>query len=131
MPDTIEEHLDHGVARCVAFNRRGTLLASAFAALSRPPCASRLTLRTAGCHSGDVVLWDFETRGVARVLSGGHSADVLSLSWSHDGRRVASACADNQLRVWDVLSAKPVHAMKLAGKPVRRLARCEAFCCAC
>jgi len=89
----------------------------------RAPSAARhapgLTLCTAGCHSGDVVLWDFETRGVARVLSGGHSADVLSLSWSHDGRRVASACADSQLRVWDVLSAKPVHAVKLAGKPVR------------
>ena len=68
------------------------------------------------------MLWDFETRGVARVLSGGHAASVVSLSWSHDGRRLASACADSQLRVWDVLSAQPSPAVKLAGKPVRRRA---------
>ena len=30
-PDTIEEYLDHGLARCIAFNRRGTLLAGASA----------------------------------------------------------------------------------------------------
>ena len=27
LPETIEEFLDDGVARCIAFNRRGTLLA--------------------------------------------------------------------------------------------------------
>ena len=68
------------------------------------------------------MLWDFETRGVARVLSGGHASDVVSLSWSHDGRRLASACAENRLRVWDVLSAQPSPAVKLTGKPVRRVA---------
>lgn len=26
-PEVIEEYLDHGIVKCVAFNRRGTLLA--------------------------------------------------------------------------------------------------------
>lgn len=29
MPEIIEEYLDHGAAKCLAFNRRGTLLAGA------------------------------------------------------------------------------------------------------
>ena len=31
LPETIEEFLDDGVAQCIAFNRRGTLLAGKFA----------------------------------------------------------------------------------------------------
>ena len=50
-PERIEEELQHGSlhARCCAFNRRGTLLAT-------------------GCHEGAAVLWDFDTRGVVKVL---------------------------------------------------------------
>jgi hypothetical protein len=31
LPEVIEEYLDHGKAKCVAFNRRGTLLAGKLA----------------------------------------------------------------------------------------------------
>jgi chromatin assembly factor 1 subunit B len=31
----------------------------------------------------------------------GHSADVLDVSWSVDGHRLASASVDNSIRVWD------------------------------
>ena len=50
-PERIEEELQYGSlhARCCAFNRRGTLLAT-------------------GCHEGAAVLWDFDTRGVVKVL---------------------------------------------------------------
>ena len=50
-PERIEEELQYGNlhARCCAFNRRGTLLAT-------------------GCHEGAAVLWDFDTRGVVKVL---------------------------------------------------------------
>ena len=50
-PERNEEELQYGSlhARCCAFNRRGTLLAT-------------------GCHEGAAVLWDFDTRGVVKVL---------------------------------------------------------------
>ena len=53
-PERIEEELQYGNlhARCCAFNRRGTLLAT-------------------GCHEGVAVLWDFDTRGVVKVLQVG------------------------------------------------------------
>ena len=55
-------------ARCVAFNRRGTLLA-------------------AGTDRGDVVIWDCLTKGVAAVLGGGVVDPITSVSWAKDGRR--------------------------------------------
>jgi COMPASS component SWD1 len=126
VPDTIEEYLEHGVARCIAFNRRGTLLAGAGRVSRLTPCTrSRLTrapaalLRAAGCATGEVVLWDFETRGVAHVLRGGHEGEVAALAWSRDGRTLATAGADRQLRVWDVLAGTHTAAAQLAGKPVR------------
>ena len=53
-PERIEEELQYGNlhARCCAFNRRGTLLAT-------------------GCNEGVAVLWDFDTRGVVKVLQVG------------------------------------------------------------
>ena len=45
--EVLEESLQRGRATCVAFNRRGTLLA-------------------AGTAAGVVEIWDFETRAVAR-----------------------------------------------------------------
>jgi len=53
-PERIEEELQYGNlhARCCAFNRRGTLLAT-------------------GCNEGVAVLWDFDTRGVVKLLQVG------------------------------------------------------------
>ena len=75
-PEVIEEALFRGCgsltpqpcARCVAFNRRGTLLA-------------------AGSDRGLVLLWDLQTRGLAATLCGGHKDTVTAVSWAKDGRR--------------------------------------------
>ncbi|KAL6760276.1 WD40-repeat-containing domain protein [Haematococcus lacustris] len=98
LPEVIEEYLEHGTTTCVAFNRRGTLLA-------------------AGTQEGQVVLWDFETRGVARVLER-HS--VASLSWSRNGRYLASVAADKLLVLWDVAQGRPAceAALPCAGSSV-------------
>lgn len=101
-PTVVEELLEGHPARCLAFNRPGTLLAT-------------------GSLSGEVVLWDFETRGAARVLSGGHSAEVLAVAWSRDGRLLASACTGSQLCLWNLeAGGAPMVSVSLRGKPVRQ-----------
>ena len=90
--ELIEEALQHGKATCVAFNRRGTLLA-------------------AGTAAGSVQVWDFQTRSVARELvsdSAEESAAILSVAWSRDGRKLMSSAADGSLTVWDVAEADDV-----------------------
>lgn len=79
------------ISRAVAcqFNRRGTLLA-------------------VGCNDGRVVVWDFLTRGIAKIVTA-HVHPVCSLSWSRDGRQLLSACTDNTVAVWDVLSGDCLH----------------------
>ncbi|GIL51494.1 hypothetical protein Vafri_7470 [Volvox africanus] len=88
LPEIIEEYLEHGSAECMSFNRRGTLLA-------------------AGTKQGNVVLWDFDTRGVAAVLSG-HDGPVTSVAWSRTGRNLLSGSEDQSIILWDLLTCSKV-----------------------
>ena len=88
LPEKVEEFLHHCAAGCLAFNRQGTLLA-------------------AGCESGEVVLWDYETRSVARVLPSQGPSSVSALAWSSSGRRLVAGSAGGQLTVWDLPACEP------------------------
>lgn len=68
------------------FNKRGTLLA-------------------VGCNDGRIVIWDFLTRGIAKIISA-HVHPVCSLSWSRNGHKLLSASTDNNVCIWDVLSGE-------------------------
>ncbi|KAM9369381.1 retinoblastoma-binding protein 5 [Phaethornis superciliosus] len=72
------------MALTCTFNRWGTLLA-------------------VGCNDGRIVIWDFLTRGIAKIISA-HIHPVCSLCWSRDGHKLASASTDNIVSQWDVLS---------------------------
>lgn len=71
------------------FNKRGTLLA-------------------VGCNDGRIVIWDFLTRGIAKIISA-HVHPVCSISWSRRGHKLASASTDNTVCIWDVLSGECDH----------------------
>jgi hypothetical protein len=47
--------------------------------------------------------YDFETRGVARLLRG-HTAPVISLSWNASSHHLLSACTDGTIIRWNVLA---------------------------
>ena len=87
LPEVIEDRLTppttaDDVIVC-AFTRRGNLLAG-------------------GCKNGAVVVWDFDTHGVARVLVGGHAERVTSVSWTRSSRRILSSSADGTVKLWDL-----------------------------
>ncbi|KAF8067281.1 hypothetical protein HT031_002328 [Scenedesmus sp. PABB004] len=141
LPEVIEEYLEYGAAKCAAFNRRGTLLASARAARGagggnrrnrRAPRRAHSAERSraaptqprrapaAGTEDGFIVIWDFETRGVAKVLarSGGQDGApaprgaappaITSLAWSRSGRHLLSGSLDKHVTLWDILSGEQV-----------------------
>ena len=58
-PETVDTYLEYGHAVTLAFNHRGTMLA-------------------AGRADGHCIIWDFDTRSVARDLAG-HAALVRSV----------------------------------------------------
>ncbi|KMS94107.1 hypothetical protein BVRB_024730, partial [Beta vulgaris subsp. vulgaris] len=76
---------------CVAFNRWGTLLA-------------------AGTSSGNVNIWDFETRGIARRLEQDVATGVVnSVSWTHNGRKLLGSLSIGVIVQWDVKSGTIDH----------------------
>lgn len=86
-PEDFDGTLDCvSIAVTCAFNRQGTLFA-------------------VGCNDGRIVVWDFLTRGIAKVINA-HVHPVCSLSWNRSGRKLLSAATDNTVSVWDVLSGE-------------------------
>ncbi|RCV45998.1 hypothetical protein SEVIR_9G501500v4 [Setaria viridis] len=100
-PETIEEYLHHGTMKCIAFNRTGTLLA-------------------AGCSNGSCVIWDFETRGLAREFRDKDcTAPITSVSWSRYGHRLLASATDKSLTLWDVSTGEKIARITLQQTPLR------------
>jgi COMPASS component SWD1 len=84
--------------------RPGTSYGDSFQSL-REPANTFSSLRAAGCGNGSVLIWDFDTRGVAKELKAeGETTLVSSVGWSKDGRRLVSAALDKRVSLWDVAS---------------------------
>ncbi|KAF6020959.1 hypothetical protein EB796_020762 [Bugula neritina] len=89
-PEESDGMLDSvSVAITCTFNRRGTLLA-------------------VGCNDGRIVVWDFLTRGIAKLISA-HVHPVCSLSFNRDGYKLLSASIDNVVSVWNVMTGDCLH----------------------
>ena len=61
------------------------------------------TLLAVGCNDGRIVIWDFLTRGIAKIISA-HVHPICSLSWSRNGHKLLSASTDNNACIFDVLT---------------------------
>lgn len=82
-PNVHKKTFMFGKAVCVAFNRRGTLLAS-------------------GLGDGSVAVFDFETMVLVKVLKQ-HTKPISSLMWSRNGRKLLSSCKGGEVCMWHVL----------------------------
>ncbi|KAF5791167.1 putative transcription factor WD40-like family [Helianthus annuus] len=111
-PEVIEEFLEHGIMKCISFNRRGTLLA-------------------AGCSDGSCVVWDFETRGIAKELRDKDcAAAITSVCWSRNGHNILISAADKSLTLWDVVKGEKIYRITLQQTPLQaRLHPLESTLC--
>jgi WD40 repeat protein len=88
----------------LAFGPDGTWLASADGMVAgnaeRDPLAKYVDTTTL---PSEIKLWDVKSRKLMRTLTG-HTASILSLAISPDGRRLVSGSVDATVKVWDVAS---------------------------
>jgi len=64
-----------------------------------------------GSEDNSVRIWDAATGQCTSVLER-HSSSVWSVSWSHDGTKIASGFADNSVRIWDVATGECLSELK-------------------
>lgn len=81
----------------VAFSPDSTLLATGGGDASR---------------SGELMLWNVETRQIVRTFAEAHSDTVFDIEFSRDGRYLASASADKFMKVFDVNSGEHVRSFE-------------------
>lgn len=91
---------ENNLASGMAFSFDGTKLAVGFAS---GPDGLRTSLDTP--RPGDIALYDL--RAGTRTLLRGHRVPVASLTFSHDGRFLASANGREHPIVWDVAKRRP------------------------
>lgn len=70
-------------------------------------CLTRQGLFAAGTESGEVVVWDFETRVVSRTFQA-HAQAVTCVAWARNGRYLMSGSLDRSVSLWDILENKQV-----------------------
>ncbi len=58
------------------------------------------------CSEGEIRLWDVTTRQPLGLPLIGHDAEVLSMAFSPDGKRLASGSADGTIILWDVATRR-------------------------
>ncbi len=75
-------------------------------------------LALGGFFSDDIQIFDVVTQSKIRSLTG-HTDSIWSLSWSHNGRYIASGSADATARVWDWNSGKTLLIFDKQGDTVR------------
>ncbi|OIV99091.1 hypothetical protein TanjilG_32350 [Lupinus angustifolius] len=73
-----------------------------------------------GCNDGSCVIWDFETRGIAKELRDNEcSSPITSICWSKCGNRILASAADKSLSLWDVVSGNRITRIVLQQTPLQ------------
>ncbi|MBD3884517.1 serine/threonine protein kinase [Phormidium tenue FACHB-886] len=65
-----------------------------------------------------VKVWSLSTAEVPNTLNEGHTAPIRNLSLSQDGRILASASADQTIKIWDVAAGKLLQTLQGHTAPV-------------
>lgn len=74
---------------------------------------------SAGCSDGSCVIWDFETRGIAKELRDKDCvAAITSICWSKYGHRILVSAADKSLTLWDVVNGEKISRTILQQTPL-------------
>ncbi len=71
----------------------------------------------APAQSGEIRIWDSETRALIHKLEG-HSDSVYSLAFSPDGSTLASSSYDRKIKLWDVRSGEERRTLEEHNGPV-------------
>lgn len=113
-------HATRAAARLCLESRHGSIShAHTYEVPGSCPSMRQTLPSAAGGATGEVIIWDFETKGVARA-SQPHDQAVTAVAWTRDGRHVISASENCTVSSLSILDNKQVQS------PSPLL--CSAFC---
>lgn len=102
----------HGNISCLAYHPDGTSIASGEGPVDHVSWEHYKHFK-----SYDVCLWNTRSRKQIRALRG-HPDKVTALTFSRDGRWLATGCKDGSIRIWDPKSGALLSKLNLIGAPV-------------
>jgi WD40 repeat protein len=94
--------------------------ALAFSPDGRYLATGGLAQRSGAQEQGEVIAWDVQTGDELVCIR--HTPNVLDIAFSPDGNRLAAACRDRTVRVWDAKTGRSVFTLTAHSKPIFRVA---------
>jgi WD40 repeat protein len=76
-------------------------------------------LLVGGCSDGLAYVWNLDEKKHITTLKA-HTQAVVSVSFSNDGKYLATASLDKTIQTWEVVAWKPDRSKSMAEAPVRR-----------
>jgi len=106
---TLKGH--RGVVHSVSFSPDGTRVASGSSVIVELQDASGAVTSSRNESAGTIRLWNASTGEELHALKG-HTGEVRSVSFSPDGKRIASGSFDKTIRLWNASTGEELHTLK-------------------
>ena len=120
-PEEFDGILDcTSMAVCCAFNKIGKFDVDTFTGLLTFIVILLGSLLAVGCSDGRLIVWDFLTRGIAKIIVADW-APICCLSWSKKSDLIATSSTENFVCIWSTSTGTCLKRISFLHSPILKV----------